>query len=90
MPLPRQGSSTIRAAWLNSSRNTTLRSMPSHPDRPWADGSWPPEKCLKELLERTEGLDRLGRPVDQAKVIEFLLSPLADYVSGQTITVDGG
>lgn len=44
----------------------------------------------KELLQRTEGLERLGRPVDQAKVIEFLLSPLADYVSGQTIVVDGG
>ena len=44
----------------------------------------------KELLERTEGLDRLARPIDQAKVIEFLLSPLADYVSGQTICVDGG
>lgn len=43
-----------------------------------------------ELLERTSGLDRLGRPLDQAKVIEFLLSPLADYVSGQTIVVDGG
>jgi 3-oxoacyl-[acyl-carrier protein] reductase len=44
----------------------------------------------KELLERTSGLDRLGRPLDQAKVIEFLISPLADYVSGQTIVVDGG
>lgn len=47
-------------------------------------------KVPRELLERTEGLDRLGRPIDQAKVIEFLLSPLADYVSGQTIVVDGG
>lgn len=44
----------------------------------------------QDLLQRTEGLDRLARPIDQAKVIEFLLSPLADYVSGETICVDGG
>lgn len=43
-----------------------------------------------ELLERKEGLNRLAWPTDQAKVIEFLLSPLGDYVSGQTIAVDGG
>lgn len=41
-------------------------------------------------LEQKEGLDRLGWPQDQARVIEFLISPLADYVSGQTIAVDGG
>ena len=43
-----------------------------------------------ELLARAEGLDRLGRPIDHAKVIEFLVSPLADWVSGQTIAVHGG
>ena len=47
-------------------------------------------KVDEERLKRTEGLERLGRPIDQAKVIEFLVSPLADYVSGQTIGVDGG
>ncbi len=47
-------------------------------------------EVAQELLERTEGLDRLGRPIDQAKVIEFLVSPLADWVSGQTIAVHGG
>lgn len=47
-------------------------------------------KVEPERLARTEGLDRLGRPIDQAKVIEFLVSPLADWVSGQTIAVHGG
>lgn len=44
----------------------------------------------QERLDKTDGLDRLGRPVDVAKVIEFLASPLADYVSGETIGVTGG
>ena len=32
----------------------------------------------------------IGQPADFAGVAAFLLSPLAQYISGQTITVDGG
>jgi 3-oxoacyl-[acyl-carrier protein] reductase len=35
-------------------------------------------------------LERDGEPEELAKVVEFLASPLSDYVSGQTIIVDGG
>ncbi|MEE2656814.1 MAG: SDR family NAD(P)-dependent oxidoreductase [Chloroflexota bacterium] len=35
-------------------------------------------------------LRRLGQPEDQAKVIAFLASEDADYISGQTIHVNGG
>jgi NAD(P)-dependent dehydrogenase (short-subunit alcohol dehydrogenase family) len=35
-------------------------------------------------------LKRLGKPEDQAKVLAFLASEDADYVSGQTIQVNGG
>jgi NAD(P)-dependent dehydrogenase (short-subunit alcohol dehydrogenase family) len=35
-------------------------------------------------------LRRLGKPEDQARVIAFLASEDADYVSGQTIQVNGG
>lgn len=35
-------------------------------------------------------LKRLGQPEDQAKVIAFLASEDADYISGQTIQVNGG
>lgn len=35
-------------------------------------------------------LGRLGQPDDIAAVIEFLLSPDAAYITGQTIHVDGG
>jgi NAD(P)-dependent dehydrogenase (short-subunit alcohol dehydrogenase family) len=35
-------------------------------------------------------LGRLAKPIDQARVVAFLASSDADYVSGQTIVVDGG
>jgi 3-oxoacyl-[acyl-carrier protein] reductase len=33
---------------------------------------------------------RLGRPEDVAEAVLFLCSPAADYITGQTLTVDGG
>lgn len=35
-------------------------------------------------------LNRLGSPEDVAEVVKFLVSSSADYVTGQTIAVDGG
>lgn len=35
-------------------------------------------------------VDRLGKPQDLANAITFLASPLADYINGTTIRVDGG
>jgi 3-oxoacyl-[acyl-carrier protein] reductase len=35
-------------------------------------------------------LKRLGTPADMAGVALFLASPLASYIVGQTIVVDGG
>ena len=35
-------------------------------------------------------LGRKGTPDDIARVVLFLVSPLADYVTGQNIAVDGG
>ncbi len=35
-------------------------------------------------------LGRLGQPEDQAKVIAFLASEDANFISGQTIHVNGG
>jgi len=47
-----------------------------------------PER-LKTALD-TISLGRLGTPEDVADVALFLASPLARYVTGQTIVVDGG
>lgn len=44
---------------------------------------------LEAALE-TISLGRLGLPKDVATTALFLASPLADYITGQTLTVDGG
>jgi len=46
-----------------------------------------------EMRDRLIGeiaLKRLGWPEDCAKVVEFLVTDLSDYVSGQIIRIDGG
>jgi len=48
-----------------------------HPDR------------LQAALD-TISLGRLGLPVDVADMALFLVSPLASYITGQTLIVDGG
>ncbi|QYZ79895.1 3-oxoacyl-ACP reductase FabG [Methanofollis formosanus] len=46
------------------------------------------EEVRAELIDNV-ALARIGTPEDVAKVVLFLASPLADYVSGQVIGVDG-
>lgn len=45
---------------------------------------------MRERLEQEIALRRLGTPEDCAKVVEFLVTDLSDYVSGQIISVCGG
>ena len=45
---------------------------------------------IKKAREDIIPLARIGDPMDIANVIEFLVSPLAGYVTGQDICVDGG
>ncbi|MFT4227238.1 SDR family NAD(P)-dependent oxidoreductase [Micropruina sp.] len=45
---------------------------------------------IKEAREALIPLGRIGDPIDIANVIEFLVSPLSGYVTGQDICVDGG
>lgn len=47
-----------------------------------------PEQTAKILAGIAVG--RLGTPEDVAHVVAFLVSPAADYISGQLIRVDGG
>ena len=48
------------------------------------------EEEKRAQLESQIALGRLGLPEDCAKVVEFLVTDLSDYVTGQTICVCGG
>jgi NAD(P)-dependent dehydrogenase (short-subunit alcohol dehydrogenase family) len=45
---------------------------------------------MREGLERRTPLGRLAEPDDIARVVRFLLSDEAAYISGTSLTVDGG
>ena len=47
------------------------------------------EKAREQILNNIP-IGRLGTPQDIAGVCLFLASPEADYITGQTIVVDGG
>lgn len=44
----------------------------------------------KEKLSSNIPMAKLGSPLDIANAVLFLSSPLADYITGQVLTVDGG
>jgi len=44
----------------------------------------------REKLASQIPMQKLGAPRDVANAVLFLCSPLADYITGQVITVDGG
>src|SRR5262249_12127052 len=48
-----------------------------------------PENLITERVANT-ALRRLGDPVDVARVIRFLISDEAAFVTGQVLGVDGG
>ena len=48
----------------------------------------PKEKV--EAILKSSSLGRIGRPEEVAKVVLFLVSENSDYITGQTIIVDGG
>ena len=44
----------------------------------------------KELLKSRIPMDRFGSPNDVANAVIFLSSNLSDYITGETIHVNGG
>jgi len=60
----------------------------------FAGGTWEKRKSdnpkLYNRILESIPFGRLGHPEEVASVVLFLASPLANWVTGQTITVDGG
>ena len=50
----------------------------------------PTEQDQQEWLDREIPAGRFGDPADAANIITFLCSPLAGYITGQRVYVDGG
>jgi len=48
------------------------------------------EKVPKETLKMLIPMGRTGKPEEVAKVVRFLCSEDASYITGQTIVVAGG
>lgn len=48
------------------------------------------DPAIKRAREELIPLSRIGEPVDIANAIEFLISPLASFITGQDLCVDGG
>ena len=45
---------------------------------------------FKEQLKNKISLERFGDPIDVANAVFFLSSSLSDYITGETIHVNGG
>jgi 2-hydroxycyclohexanecarboxyl-CoA dehydrogenase len=60
---------------------------PGLTDTPFLAGM--PEKLMAAII-RSIPLGRVGRPAEVARAIAFFASPDADYVTGQTLSVNGG
>jgi len=50
----------------------------------------PTEESRRTFIERNIPIGYFGEPADIAHVVAFLASPLARYVTGTVIPVDGG
>ena len=46
--------------------------------------------AVEAMLEREVALRLLGRPMDVGRIVAFLASPMAAFVTGATYVVDGG
>ena len=44
----------------------------------------------QENIKKNVPLKRLGKPEDISSMATFLLSPMADYITGQVFSIDGG
>ena len=76
---------TMSAAVELGPRGITANAIdPGPTDTGWMSGE------LRETIERSTPLGRLGRPDDAAALVAFLCSSRAGWITGQILTSDGG
>jgi NAD(P)-dependent dehydrogenase (short-subunit alcohol dehydrogenase family) len=56
----------------------------------WAPGGLEFTPEILEKMAKTYPLRRLGKPQDIANAVVFLASDAASWITGQTLSVDGG
>jgi len=78
---------------LGPKRIRAVNVSPGYVDTPllskWIDSTEDPAET-RSHADGLHPLGRMGRPDDIAQVVTFLLSPLAEFVNGANIVVDGG
>lgn len=71
-----------------ASRNVTVNAIaPGFIETDMTDAISPEHKTL--LMSRIPA-NRLGQPADIASAVSFLASPMASYITGQTLHINGG
>jgi NAD(P)-dependent dehydrogenase (short-subunit alcohol dehydrogenase family) len=55
----------------------------------FAEALWSNEEIVGRVIEST-ALGRIGSPPEVGKVVAFLVSDDASYISGETVVIDGG
>ena len=58
------------------------------PDTGWAIKKKEPK--FEEFIDTLIPMGKLGKPEDVANIVSFIASPLAKFINGSSITVDGG
>ena len=58
------------------------------PDTGWAIKKKEPK--FDEFIDTLIPMGKLGKPEDVANIVSFIASPLAKFINGSSITVDGG
>src|SRR6266702_2997840 len=90
MSHPKPALSALLARLRARSVTTTSTSTPSRQDRPCQEN--PSEEVIKMRQARLSdrALKRVQVPQDLVGTVLFLSSPLSDFMTGQTVAVDGG